>query len=229
MAKKLEIESLREQVAQLTNLVTSLAASIQAHKAEAAKPEPEKKPEPEPVVYSIAFQRVAVLGMECSLGPITVGQWNTVMVEDSYQRGGDPFIPVTGNTVEDITEFCMRTHSRLPTETEWTLLALGGGKNDPYDNLDDIAWYDGNSENTPHPICEKKPNGYGLYDMVGNVWELTSTMYPNGKYVRRGSSFNGKAEESRIANRFWHSGSQRGHTIGFRVVRDMNVITSDIE
>ena len=62
---------------------------------------------------------------------------------------------------------------RLPTVEEWQY-AAEGGKSYKYsgsDNLDEVGWYDGNSGDKTHPVAQKKPNGYGLYDMSGNVWE----------------------------------------------------------
>ena len=62
---------------------------------------------------------------------------------------------------------------RLPTVEEWQYAARGG-QNYCYsgsDNLDSVGWYSRNSEGTTHPVAQKKPNGYGLYDMSGNVWE----------------------------------------------------------
>ena len=62
---------------------------------------------------------------------------------------------------------------RLPTVEEWQYAAKGGQafKYGGSDNLDEVGWYNKNSEEKTHPVAQKKPNGYGLYDMSGNVWE----------------------------------------------------------
>ena len=60
---------------------------------------------------------------------------------------------------------------RLPTGREWEFAARGGTPGDRYGNIDDIAWYSGNSGGSVHPVGQKLPNAYGLYDMLGNVWE----------------------------------------------------------
>ena len=62
---------------------------------------------------------------------------------------------------------------RLPTVAEWLWAAMGGQvfKCSGSDNLDEVGWYYKNSEEKTHPVLQKKPNGYGLYDMSGNVWE----------------------------------------------------------
>jgi len=60
---------------------------------------------------------------------------------------------------------------RLPTEQEWEHACRAGSTEETYGPLDEIAWYNGNSEGSTHPVGQKKPNGWGLYDMLGNVWE----------------------------------------------------------
>ena len=65
---------------------------------------------------------------------------------------------------------------RLPTEAEWEWVAMGGEKTkyagtNEKTNLQDYAWFFANSGNKTHEVKKKKPNGYGLYDMSGNVWE----------------------------------------------------------
>lgn len=82
--------------------------------------------------------------------------------EPVYTRDGSS---VTWNT--NVNGF------RLPTVEEWRYAARGG-QNYEYsgsNNLDSVGWYSRNSKYTTHPVAQKKPNGYGLYDMSGNVWE----------------------------------------------------------
>jgi formylglycine-generating enzyme required for sulfatase activity len=60
---------------------------------------------------------------------------------------------------------------RLPTEPEWEYAARAGEKADAPASLDDVAWYQANSDKRTHEGGEKKPNAFGLYDMLGNLWE----------------------------------------------------------
>ena len=73
----------------------------------------------------------------------------------------------------EITQNTSATGYRLPTYDEWTYAAKGGEdyKYAGSDNIDEVAWYSDNSGMFPHTVAQKKVNGYGLYDMSGNVWE----------------------------------------------------------
>lgn len=125
---------------------------------------------------------------------------------------------------------------RLPTEAQWEYAARYGG-NYHYagsGNVDSVAWYDDNSGNKTHEVGKKAPNGLGLYDMSGNVWEWCWDWYDDysgeaqndpvgassGSYrVVRGGSWANSAQFERSAVRNYDNPSSRHYGLGFRLVR----------
>ncbi len=76
------------------------------------------------------------------------------------------------------TAYCNKIAMRLPTESEWEYSALGKLQQPRYGSLDHIAWFDGNSNDMTHAVAQKQPNSYGLFDMLGNVWEWIQDPFP---------------------------------------------------
>ena len=128
---------------------------------------------------------------------------------------------------------------RLPTEAEWEYAARSGTKGARYGEVLDIAWTSENSGGTRHPVGQKAPNGFELYDMLGNVWEWTwdgekydaftgpMTDPINGmEHIReaqdriiRGGSFNNGVTYVRAGHRFQYLANSGSENHGFRPVR----------
>ncbi|MBQ2571724.1 MAG: formylglycine-generating enzyme family protein [Treponema sp.] len=112
---------------------------------------------------------------------------------------------------------------RLPTNDEWEE-AADGGESYTYsgsDKLDEVGWYRDNSKNETHPVAQKKPNGYGLYDMSGNVWEWVWDTHPSDPALRfgRGGSYCYYDETCRVADRGISAASKQDKRYGFRLLR----------
>ena len=111
--------------------------------------------------------------------------------------------PVTEVSWFEAKKYCesQQPPKRLPTEAEWEKAAKGGSDVDP-EPLPDFAWFSKNSIKQPQPVKQKKPNGYGLYDMLGNAREWTADWY-SAEYYRERVRDNpkGPAEGARRSER----------------------------
>ncbi|MCW5924719.1 MAG: formylglycine-generating enzyme family protein [Saprospiraceae bacterium] len=172
---------------------------------------------------------------------------------DYYKRRGmsreNKKHPITGVSWNDAVAYCewlsKKTGQpyRLPTEAEWEYAARGGiawkdglqyaGSN----NIDEVAWYEGNSGSQTHPVAGKKPNQRGLYDMSGNVWEWCQDVWhdnyqgapldgrawmdggSSGTAVLRGGLWGNVGSNCRPASRIWDLRDGRDRDFGFRLAR----------
>lgn len=135
--------------------------------------------------------------------------------EPSRYKGAD--LPVDSVSWTDATTYCERVGMRLPTESEWEWAAYGGTEELPKKPLGSIAWYDANSSDTTHPVATKSPNGYGLWDMLGNVWEwVQGAGRGRGDHVLKGGSFYNISRDVRVSGRMSAPPDLRHRDLGFR-------------
>jgi formylglycine-generating enzyme required for sulfatase activity len=124
---------------------------------------------------------------------ITKGFWigQTEVTQAAYERviGSNPShskgtsLPVETISWDEAGAYCKAVGMRLPTEAEWEYAARGGNPAARYGKLDEIAWYKRNSGSTTHEVQQKRANGYGLNDTLGNVWEWVGDWYDEKYYA----------------------------------------------
>ncbi|MHB8952036.1 MAG: formylglycine-generating enzyme family protein [Pirellulaceae bacterium] len=178
---------------------------------------------------------------------VTQSQYERIMRANVSSFNGSTH-PVERVSWDDAVSFCEKLSAlseeraagrmyRLPSEAEWEY-ACRAGSTTPYsfgddaDAVEDHAWVDGNSSSTTHPVGEKLPNAWGLYDMHGNVWEWCADWF--GAYPKtpvddprgiatgasraiRGGCWLSSAKDCRTANRLGHPPDSRYFFLGFRV------------
>lgn len=173
---------------------------------------------------------------------VTQVQWETVMGQNpSFFKGAN--LPVESVSWDDVQQFISRVNElddqfvyRLPTEAEWEYACRAGSTGDYAGNLSAMAWYENNSGKETHPVGQKQPNVWGLYDMHGNVLEWVQDWYGDSYYsgspttdppgpnsglyrVFRGGSWYEPAAFCRSADRSHFKPSDRFLILGFRLVR----------
>ena len=114
---------------------------------------------------------------------------------------------------------------RLPSEAEWQFACQSGSKDIRYDELDEIAWYKDNAEDSTHEVGQKKPNSFGIYDMLGNVWEWCSdvydeTVYGSYRIFRGGGWCDQKRSVMATTRRRSHPVSFKIDDLGFRIAKN---------
>jgi TonB family protein len=156
----------------------------------------------------------------------------TEVTQAAYQRvtGSNPSahkgdqLPVESLTWNDAADYCAAIGGRLPTELEWEYAARAGTTTARYGALDDVAWHSGNSGGTSHPVGQKLPNEFGLYDMLGNVWEFVQDSQPGSQTkTLRGGSWAVDPRNARASALGFGAPSARFGGRGFRCALGGNV------
>jgi formylglycine-generating enzyme required for sulfatase activity len=115
---------------------------------------------------------------------------------------------------------------RLPTEAEWEHACRAGTTGARYGRLEEIAWHRGNARERPHGVGGKRPNAWGLYDMLGNVWEWCWDVYDAEVYgtyrVLRGGGWFDEHWSCRASVRRRSHPTFQVDDVGFRVARSIS-------
>ncbi len=165
---------------------------------------------------------------------VTQAAWKRVMnTEPSHFRGDQ--LPVESVSWNEAAQYCETIGGRLPTEAEWEYAARAGSTSARYGELDAIAWYNKNSGGTTHAVAAKQPNQFGLFDMLGNVWQWTADWYGEKYYIPqastdpqgpssgqdrvvRGGSWLYDSLYARASLRYTYVPTYRDYNLGFRCV-----------
>jgi formylglycine-generating enzyme required for sulfatase activity len=175
--------------------------------------------------------------------PVTQAQWEAMMGNNPSHFSGHPTWPVDGVSWNDAHAFLRKLDEReggrdyrLPTEAQWEYACRAGTETPRYHpDVNAIAWYRENSNGHPQPVGQKLPNAWGVYDMLGNVWEwcqdgkrsytADTTVDPieltgaGSAHVFRGGSWRDAVRYVRATNRLSYAPHFRHDLLGFRCAR----------
>ena len=126
---------------------------------------------------------------------------------------------------EKITVDVSKEGFRLTTDGEWQFASRGGEKGYRYGDIDEIAWFEENSNGRLHQVKIKKSNNFGLFDMIGNVWEWCFDLYDESRYgnyrIFRGGSFASEERACGATSRRKSFPDFRIEDLGFRIAKRM--------
>jgi serine/threonine-protein kinase len=152
--------------------------------------------------------------------PVTQKAFERVMHANPSHFTGDEQLPVESVTWDEATAYCQAIGGQLPTEEQYEHAARGGIDGGIYGSVNAVAWHLGNSDRKTHRVAQKEPNSYGLYDMLGNVWELTTNWYNENQTAKaiRGGSWNVTAPTIGFYSRSFLMPGDRRSGVGFRCI-----------
>ena len=195
-------------------------------------PGEDKGRDPDEFQHSVTLSPFLIAKFE-----VTQAQWKAVMGSNPSNFKGNETQPVENVSWEECQDFNKRTGLSLPTESQWEF-ACRAGTTTPYAGtgvLGDMGWYKDNRGGSLSPVGQKNPNGFGLYDMHGNVYEWCEDIYdpefyskpeaagPDpvcasgfGARVLRGGCWNDNNLDCRSANRVRVDPGTRVNDMGLR-------------
>ncbi|MBF0472194.1 MAG: SUMF1/EgtB/PvdO family nonheme iron enzyme [Nitrospirae bacterium] len=161
---------------------------------------------------------------------VTQGQWKKVMGSNPsyFDKCGDN-CPVERVSWNDVQSFIEKLNNqgagmyRLPKQTEWEYACRSRGRNEKYsggDNVKNLSWNNNNSGISSHIVGQKDPNGLGIYDMSGNVWEWTQDHNRSqDERIIRGGSWRDDPKHVRCTTYDKRNANRRGPLLGFRLLK----------
>ena len=174
------------------------------------------------VTFKVNDVEFTMIPVEYSYGNFLMAQTETTeaLYEAVINDGKVSQLPKNGLSYSEWESFIsslnnqMEVTFKIPSLGEWQYAAKGGSKSQYFtysgsNNIDDVAWYKGNSNSTPHEVAIKQPNELGFYDMSGNVAEYTSTRGYYG-YNYCGGTYSSAANDCRIQSFDSSSSSKAG-------------------
>ncbi|MDD5301061.1 MAG: formylglycine-generating enzyme family protein [Gallionella sp.] len=186
----------------------------------------------EDVPLAPAMVRIPGKNYEIGKFEVTQGEWQAVMGSNpsNFTSCGDN-CPVEQVSWQDIQIFLQKLNAktgkqyRLPTVAEWEYACSGGSQNEYCggNNLNALAWTEGNSNKQTHPVGQKKANGYGLHDMSGNVWEWMDDCWEGecAEHARCGGSWVSSPQFVRAPYCGRFGSAIRDDDVGFRLARTL--------
>jgi formylglycine-generating enzyme required for sulfatase activity len=182
-------------------------------------------------------QTVVTAGAYKRYAAATGGQMPTAPSFDAnWVNENMPIVNVNWN---DAQAYCQWAGGRLPTEAEWEYAARGGSTEARYGPLDEVAWHSQNSGAATHDVAQKRANGFGLFDTLGNAWEWVNDWFDPHYYqsspsqdpagpssgqdrVLRGGSWSLTPRDVRVSVRLRYGPESRSSYFGLRCVGDAN-------
>jgi formylglycine-generating enzyme required for sulfatase activity len=161
--------------------------------------------------------------------------------QESDAKNATDSLPVDNVTWNECQTFCVKTGLSFPTAAQWEYACRAGVRKPTYGAIDDVAWYEKNSQNKSHPVAKKAANALGFYDMLGNQYEWCADYFAanyfeqcklgvvdpvgpaqskSGDRVSRGGSWDSDEAQNRASFRTTGSPVIQYPNNGFRAARN---------